>query len=336
MQQMLKRLVIAGIAVLGAACSDGGRGDKSVPTAPPALRENGGSANGSKFVFVSGRDTPNATFAQAFTTLEIYASNGDASGATRLTNNAFSEYFPTWSPNGHEIAFESNEGYTAVNVRTLRKLYIMNDDGSDRRYLTTGTSATWSPNGQQLAFHDASLIPGDSDIFVINADGTGRTNLTNSPGYDGDADWSPNGQQILFSSRRGAGGEVSLYVMNADGSEVTRLTARAKSYESGADWSPNGQHIVFARRDSILHPRYELYTINADGSDEVRLTFNNVLDATPSWSPDGKQIAFHSTMGGELQPQLYVMNADGSDQHAVTTPPGRNQYVNWGNGHLNK
>jgi len=75
--------------------------------------------------------------------------------------------------------------------------------------------------------------------------------------------------------------------------------------------------------------------MDADGSDPVRLTFNNALDATPTWSPDGKQIVFHTNRDGGV-PQLYMMNADGSDQHALTTPPGRNQWANWGNGHLDQ
>ena len=62
--------------------------------------------------------------------------------------------------------------------------------------------------------------------------------------------------------------------------------------------------------------------MNADGT-VTRLTNNNVLDGTPPWSPDGKQIVIHSTMSGEPVPQLDVMNPDGSNQHTVTIPPGR-------------
>ena len=329
MQQMLGRLALAGIAVLGAACSDAGTGDRSAPTSPSALREHDRSALGSKFVFVSSRDMPTAS---SFISLELYASNGDGTNPTRLTNNAFSEYFPTWSPNGHEIAFESNELNAPLNIRDL---YIMRDDGTERRFLTPGSAATWSHNGQQLAFHAAaSLAPGDTDIFVIDADGTGRTNLTNHAGQDTDADWSPNGRKILFTSRRINGKTQNIYVMNADGSDVTRLSFNATGEDAAPDWSPNGQRIAFARRGVPEHQRYEIYTMNADGTDVTRLTFNAVPDATPSWSPDGKQIAWHS--GGSGEPQIHIMNADGSDQHQVTMPPGRNQYVNWGNGHLDK
>jgi TolB protein len=261
--------------------------------------------------------------------MEIYVSNGDGTNPVRLTNNAYSEFFPTWSPNGHEIVFDANDAGPAP--RDEKNLYIMNDDGSERRLLTHGSSASWSPNGKQLVFHDVpGLSPADSDVFVVNADGSGRTNLTNNPGFDTDADWSPDGRKILFTSDRDGG--INIYVMNADGSDVTRLTFDGPLGENaGPDWSPNGKRIVFARRYPG-HPRFEIYVMNADGSDPTRLTFNNALDATPAWSPNGKEIVFHSNRSSP-RPQLYVMNADGTDQRALPATPGRNQWANWGNGH---
>jgi len=327
---MLRKLVLAGIVVIGTSCSDTPNNEIVAPSTGPTLNAAGGSALGSKLVFVSERHSPPAD-PRVFTFLEIYASNGDGTDPVRLTNNSSQEFFPTWSPNGKEIVFDSNQGFAPANQKTL---YIMRDDGTQQRPLTRGSSASWSPNGKQLAFHDAGvLIPADSDIFVIDADGSGRTNLTRSSGVNTDADWSPDGRKILFTSTRAGG--INIYVMNADGSDVTQLTLDAVAENAGPDWSPNGKRIVWARRDLALaapHNRFEIYLMNADGTDLKRLTTNTFLDATPSWSPDGKQIVFHSNRQGG-RPQLYVMNADSTDQTAISSGPGRNQWANWGNGH---
>ena len=70
--------------------------------------------------------------------------------------------------------------------------------------------------------------------------------------------------------------------------------------------------------------------MNADGSDQTQLTFNTVLDATPSWFPDGQKIVFHRNVLGQGL-QIWVMNAaDGTGQTQLTNPPGINLFAAWG------
>jgi dipeptidyl aminopeptidase/acylaminoacyl peptidase len=101
---------------------------------------------------------------------------------------------------------------------------------------------SWSPDGRRIAFA-RSRGDDDSEIYVMNADGSRQRAITRSDGADDEPDWSPLGDKIVFRSRRDGNSEI--YVMNADGSEVTRLTWN-EEYDGHPDWSPDGTRIAFA------------------------------------------------------------------------------------------
>jgi Tol biopolymer transport system component len=152
---------------------------------------------------------------------------------------------------------------------------------------------------------------GNNEIYVMNADGTGVTRLTNNPAADGQPAWSPDGSRVVFTSNRDGNNE--LYVMNADGTGVTRLTDNPALDVTPA-WSPDGSRIVFvSERDG----NDEIYVMNADASAVTRLTSNPTWDGEPAWSPDGSRLAFVSNRGGTLD--VYVMNADGTGVAQLTT-----------------
>ncbi len=96
-------------------------------------------------------------------------------------------------------------------------------------------SAVWSPDGTKIAF--VRFYGGAGEIFVMNADGSGQTDLTNDPANDGDPTWSPDGSKIAFTTNRGPTGDNEIYVMNADGSNPVDLT-NSPANESDPDWQP--------------------------------------------------------------------------------------------------
>ena len=101
----------------------------------------------------------------------------------------------------------------------------------------------WSPDGRKLAF--VSRRDGNSEIYVINADGSGQENLTQHPARDSHPSWSRDGRKLAFVSRRDGNSEI--YVMNADGSGLRNVT-RAPSNDLGPAWSPDGGAIAFVQK----------------------------------------------------------------------------------------
>jgi Tol biopolymer transport system component len=182
---------------------------------------------------------------------------------------------PAWSPDGTRIA--------AAGIPVCGRggcanagILLMNADGSGRVDVNANFDfePAWSPDGR-IAFTRRDDI---GEIFVMNADGTGLTNLTNNPATDDGPAWSPDGTKIAFRSNRR--GVYDLYVMNADGSGITALTADTAT-EGRPAWSPDGEKIAFA---SDREGNFEIYVMNANGSGVVRLTNDPGLDVRPAWA----------------------------------------------------
>jgi hypothetical protein len=165
----------------------------------------------------------------------------------------------------------------------------------------------------------ASTRTGGGDIYVMNADGSGQTRLTNAPQVDSEPSWSPDRTRIAFESNRTGAGDV--YVMNADGSGQTRLTLTPSSDGEPA-WSPDGTRIAFSQNNAGI------YVMNADGSGQTRLSPPGAVDGEPVWSPDGTRIAFSALTSTGID--IWVMNADGSDRTRLTPQsPGADDEPSW-------
>ena len=204
---------------------------------------------------------------------EVYVMNSDGSDQRRLTFDRRVNANPWWSPDGEKIVFNSvgDDGISAI--------YIMSADGSQQKRLTApGGRPSWSGTGKQITF--ISFIDETSDISVINADGTGERNLTNSAAPDGTPAFSPDGSKIAFLSV--VDGHYEIFVMNSVGSELKRLTNDTVS-NSSPSWSPDGEKIIFHR--GTEYDDTEIYIMNADGSNKKRLTHNANYDGLSDWSP---------------------------------------------------
>ena len=235
---------------------------------------------------------------------------------TRLTRNSARDWRPAWSPDGTQIAFDSDRDGND-------EIYVMAADGSQPTRLTRNSARdwrpAWSPDGTQIAF-DSDRDRND-EIYVMAADGSQPTRLTRNDADDRSPAWSPDGTQIAFDSDRDGNNEI--YVMAADGSQPTRLTRN-----SGSDWrpawSPDGTQIAFhSDRDGNT----EIYVMAADGSQPTRLTRNDADDISPAWSPDGTQIVFASDRDGNRE--IYVMAADGSQPTRLTRNDAWDGFPAW-------
>jgi Tol biopolymer transport system component len=188
---------------------------------------------------------------------------------------------------------------------------------------TASADFTVSCSGLPLAApgHDIALSLGDigsSEVYLLRADGTTLTNLTNDPGADDGAAWSPDGQRIAFSSTRQP--REHIFVMNADGSGQTQLTS-GDYFAFHPTWSPDGSKIAFA---STKSGRSEIYVMNSDGGEITQLTDTRAMD--PVWSPNGAKIAFRDLRDNQ---NVSVMNADGSGMVQLTTESSIERHPAW-------
>jgi eukaryotic-like serine/threonine-protein kinase len=252
---------------------------------------------------------------------------GDGAYPLRLTQNPGDDQFARVSPDGRRIAFSSNRDGKP-------EIYVMNADGSGTpQRLTFNTvedkAPSWSPDGRRIAFDNVRVTGVESDIYVMDADGSNQINLSNAQGYDSRAAWSPDGRRIAFASNRGGGATAfDIYVMNADGSNVTRLTSDPE-FEVDPNWSPDGSRIAFTRM--TRQGSFEIFVMNADGSNAINLSNNPASDGAPLWSPDGRLIAFSSARAtsNRAAEDIYVMNADGSNPRRVTNNSANDIETSW-------
>jgi uncharacterized repeat protein (TIGR01451 family) len=155
--------------------------------------------------------------------------------------------------------------------------------------------------GQNGKIAFSSNRDGDYDIYSMNPDGSGVTQLTNDPAADRRPAWSSDGLRIAFMR-----GE-EIWTMGADGTEQTRLLSFR--FIQDPTWSPDGTKISFAVDDHCGSALVGLNVMNADGSDPRNIICVNRLTSSPSWSPDGQRIAFSS---GLSDPEIWSVRPDGT------------------------
>jgi hypothetical protein len=216
-------------------------------------------------------------------------------------------------------------------------------DGTDVVRLTDGVNdswASWSPDGTKILFsstrYDPSIArctPGDpyefgcpTDIYVMGADGSNVTRLTDDPLPEFMQAWSPDGSRIAFvrEADPDPAAFAGIYTMNPDGSDVRRVSSSDGGSDFGPSWSPDGTQVVFA---AIRNEDWGIWVVDADGSNEHMIlggTGAGYVD-NPVWSPDGNLIAFVGNLSvDDYSPDdaLYVMRPDGTDVTPIADAPG--------------
>jgi uncharacterized repeat protein (TIGR01451 family) len=153
------------------------------------------------------------------------------------------------------------------------------------------------------------------DIYTINPDGSGYTQLTYGGGDDFYPAWSPDGSLIAFQTYQN-NDQADIYMMNADGSNATALAAYPDFYEGQPAWSPDGSQLAFTANYT---GDYHIWVMNWDGSNlhELTTTHNSGL---PQWSPDGLQIAYVADGDNEDWDEIWGVNSSGENPHEVYDP----------------
>ena len=205
-------------------------------------------------------------------------------------------------------------------------LYVMSLDGTNTLRLTGGGSTYepcgWSPDGSKILFTGWGLT--ETYVGVMNADGTGVTDLTNDPDHSyACGSWSPDGGKIVYSAYLNENNDI--HIMNADGSWQVQLTNDPGS-DSDPVWSPVGSYIAFVS-DRGNSGYDSLYIMKDDGSGLSRLTNDGGRDYAPAWSPDGTKIAY--SMSNGTKTDVWVIDVNTLEKVNLTNGMGDSSNPTW-------
>jgi TolB protein len=293
------------------------------------------SGDGKKIVFDSNRLRLST---DPVNTSDLFLMAADGSNQTPLIQGSSASWSPAVAENGQgspesrQIVFHASASGTSTPIRPDpgaptfdSDLFVLNVDeclqylvqpGANCRDLATDITKDLEPDPQAAPDYN-----------------NGQFSPPSAPAIEEDAAWSPDGSTIVFTSHLAVSSfcsnpgtcnypDTQIYAISPEGTDLTQLThpdPNRGSYEKRAPaWSPDGLHIAYMCRIGPLNQQtglasFELCVMNAtgdgDGTIYTRLTANSVLDATPSWSPDGSEIVFHRNPPPF---QLWLVKADTS------------------------
>jgi YD repeat-containing protein len=255
------------------------------------------SGDGSKIVFQSMRNGVN---------YQVYSMNADGSNQVNLTNSSSSDGEPSWSSDGTKIAFASDRDHAGYD-----SVYVMNSNGTNQHAITSSgatiddTQPVWSKDGSKIAFVSTrdsktetwqetdddgnhitkSKLHINKEVYLMNADGSGQTRLTNNLANDDAPSWSPDGSKIVFRSDRErdcCDPSAQVWTMNTDGTGQTDVSNDGAGNYTASWASGSGNLIPVA---------------NAGGTYSGTLSQNVPFNGGNSYDPDGTIVSYSWTFG---------------------------------------
>jgi TolB protein len=244
---------------------------------------------------------------------DIFYLSADAQVDSNLTLHAAYDAWPSWSPDGQQLAFATDrDSERADLLERTTAIYLMTLGVPGLSRVTDDTAhqyaqPAWSPIGDRIAVVSNRDSAG-LDVYLVNPDGTDLTRLTADSASSAQPAWAPSGLQLAFASDRTGDGEI--FVMDTMGTNVTNLTNHAANDVEPA-WSPDGSKIAFtSNRENGL---YAVWVMNANGTNPVRVSPGGTFECElASWTTDGLRLAM------DCDVDIYVVNADGTGLQRIT------------------
>jgi WD40-like Beta Propeller Repeat len=249
---------------------------------------------------------------------------GDVQAATPIPTRRTSAGQPEPQAAGR-LVFQASSG---------GNLYVINADGSGLHRLTDGLDPAWSPAGTGSTRIAFTRWRNPWGVYLISPDGSGEQRVADGIQLK-EVAWSPAGTQIAFTFNYGSSEPIDicffgfcftippfsfgqLWVADLERGELLSLPLDDKAVHAPT-WSLTGNRIVYAGERGLAW-------IDLDGMEKGRFTAGSARDTSPSFSPDGQQIAFMSRAHDHWE--IFLMNADGSGRSQLTrndpelqTPP---------------
>ena len=215
---------------------------------------------------------------------------------------------------GESPFFDSRIAYiaeTGPKGHRMKRLAVMDSDGANHRYLTSGQATAltprYSPDYSKILY--LSYLNGEPSIYIYDLSSNTQRLLVRTGNPTMAPRWSPDGRWVLYSMA--IAGNTDIYKIPAAGGSARKLTD-GPGIDIGGSFSPDGNQIVF---ESDRSGSQQVYVMNADGSNQHRISFFGGRSATPEWSPRGDQIAF-THIAGDLR--VAVMSPSGGSMRYLT------------------
>ncbi len=253
---------------------------------------------------------------------DVYAEN-------QMKGQSFTTTKDNWRRIAHVIAdaiyerLTGEKGYfdtrivyiseTGPATRRIKRLAIMDQDGENHKFLTSGASLVltprFSPNLQKITYMSYSgTIP---KVYLLDIESGQQKLIGNFPGMTFAPVFSPDSSKLLLSYAHD--GRTNIYEMDLKTYKAKRIT-NSSAIDTSPSYSPDGSQIVF---NSDRGGNQQLYVMNADGSNVQRISHGSGRYATPVWSPRGDYIAFTKMANGQFY--IGVMYPDGSGERLLAS-----------------
>jgi TolB protein len=255
---------------------------------------------------------------------QVCIMNADGSGSRRLTtDDTRQHWYPSLSPDGQSVI------YSVFREANVHEIYEMTLAEGNATRLTNRlgvlTAAEVSPDGTRITFARGMPSTNQIQIWIMDRNGENPENIPQLFGWD--PTWSSDGKQILFASDRD--GLVQLFTVGLNGRGLHRVT-NLPAIRGRSDWSPDGQSILTYSGPSWNR---EIYIMNSDGSNARQLTPAGGNSQGPSFSPDGKWVAFTAYFdkyGDDHGCEIYIIRVDGTDLRRLTNNDYCDYQPRWG------
>jgi Tol biopolymer transport system component len=265
--------------------------------------------------------------------IHIEVANADGSDQRPIGESVLIQGFSggfSWSPDKNSIVYTAVREPSEVPIHAELRLVAVGG-GSEETFSGEhlGYLPEWSPDGTKIVFGafvgelDAQG-QGESEIFMMDSDGSNVRQITDRPGLDVAPSWSPDGTRIVWWGENTPADQSSqttvsvLFMTDVASGQITELG-------EGSDpvWSPDGQHVAFVVQDQPppgtveARPNVDIYTVDVGTGERTQLTQSPAIDLWPTWSLDGQRLAFVS-LRDIASGEIYVMNADGTNVRRLT------------------